>query len=101
MGWYLDGRVSAVVGTHTHVQTADERILPKGTAFISDAGMTGPLDSVIGIDKTQAVGKFLTQMPRKFDIPDKDIELNGVIIDIDAESGLSRYITRVKMKLDK
>lgn len=100
MGWYLDGRVSAVVGTHTHVQTADERILPKGTAFISDAGMTGPLDSVIGIDKTQAVGKFLTQMPRKFDIPSKDIELNGVILDIDAESGLSRDITRVKVKLN-
>ena len=100
MGWYLDGRVSAVVGTHTHVQTADERILPKGTAFISDAGMTGPLDSVIGIDKTQAVGKFLTQMPRKFDIPGKDIELNGVILDIDAESGLSKSITRVKVKLN-
>lgn len=101
MGWYLDGRVSALVGTHTHVQTADEKILPKGTAFISDAGMTGPLDSVIGIDKTQAIEKFITQMPRKFEIPSKDIELNGVIIDIDAESGLSRSITRVKMKLDK
>lgn len=99
MGWYLDGRVSAVVGTHTHVQTADERVLPKGTAFISDAGMTGPLDSVIGIDKTQAIEKFLTQMPRKLEIPAKDIELNGVIIDIDAESGLSRSISRVKVKL--
>ncbi len=101
MGWYLDGRVSAVLGTHTHVQTADERILPKGTAFISDAGMTGPLDSVIGIDKAQAIEKFITQMPRKFEIPNKDIELNGVIIDIDSESGLSRSISRVKMKLDK
>ncbi|MEK7850299.1 MAG: TIGR00282 family metallophosphoesterase [Deltaproteobacteria bacterium] len=101
MGWHLDGRVSAVVGTHTHVQTADERILPKGTAFISDVGMTGPLDSSIGIDKSQALEKFLTQMPRKFDIPKNDIELNGVIIDIDAESGLSRSISRVKMKLDK
>lgn len=101
MGWYLDGRVSAVLGTHTHVQTADERILPKGTAFISDAGMTGPLDSVIGIDKAQAIEKFITQMPRKFEIPHKDIELNGVIIEIDSESGLSRSISRVKMKMDK
>lgn len=99
MGWYLDGRVSAVIGTHTHVQTADERILPKGTAFLSDAGMTGPLDSVIGIEKTQAIEKFLTQMPRKFDVSGKDIELNGAIIDIDAESGLSRSISRVKVKL--
>jgi metallophosphoesterase (TIGR00282 family) len=99
LAWYLDGRVSAVVGTHTHVQTADERILPKGTAFISDAGMTGPTDSVIGIDKIQAIEKFTTQMPRKFEISKGDPELNGVIIDIDAESGLSRSITRVKMKL--
>ena len=94
---YLDGLVSAVIGTHTHVQTADERILPGGTAYISDAGMTGPMHSVIGIDKNQIIGKFLTGMPRKFDIADGKTMLNAVVIDIDDKSGKSTGIQRIQM----
>jgi len=95
LGWYLDGRVSAVIGTHTHVQTADERILPQGTAYMSDAGMTGSFDSVIGIGKDEAIRKFLTQLPVKFEIPKKDIRLNGVVITIDEESGNALNIERI------
>ena len=78
MGWYLDGRVSAVIGTHTHVQTADERILPKGTAFISDAGMVGPRDSVIGVKKELIIERFVKMMPQKFVVANDDIWVNGV-----------------------
>ena len=78
LGWYLDGRVSAVVGTHTHVQTADERLLTEGTAYISDVGMTGAFDSVIGVRKDEPIYKFLTQLPAKFEVAKKDIRLNGV-----------------------
>ena len=95
LGWYLDGRVSAVIGTHTHVQTADERILPQGTAYMSDAGMTGSFDSVIGIGKDEAIRKFLTQLPVKFEIPKKDIRLNGVVISIDETTGKALAIERV------
>jgi metallophosphoesterase (TIGR00282 family) len=87
MGWYLDGRVSAVVGTHTHVQTADERILPGGTAYITDVGMSGAFDSVIGIRKEEAVAKFLTQMPVKFEVAKGNIHLNAVIVEVDEVSG--------------
>jgi len=97
LGWYLDGRVSAVVGTHTHVQTADERILPQGTAYLTDAGMTGSFDSVIGIGKEEAIRKFLTQMPAKFEIPKKDIRLNGVLVGIDPQSGTALSIERVSV----
>ena len=83
LGWYLDGEVSAVLGTHTHVQTADEEILPQGTAYISDAGMTGPFDSVIGIKKETIIERFLTQMPNKFDVAKDDISMQGVIMNID------------------
>lgn len=95
LGWYLDGRVSAVIGTHTHVQTADERILPKGTAYMSDAGMTGSFDSVIGIGKDEAIRKFLTQLPVKFEVPKKDIRLNGAVVTIDGESGRATAIERI------
>lgn len=95
LGWYLDGRVSAVIGTHTHVQTADERILTQGTAYMSDAGMTGSFDSVIGIGKDEAIRKFLTQLPVKFEVPKKDIRLNGVVIDIDEATGKALAIERI------
>ena len=95
LGWYLDGRASCVVGTHTHVQTADERILTQGTAFMSDAGMTGSFDSVIGIGKEEAIRKFLTQMPVKFEVPKKDIRLNAVVVGIDEASGRALSIERI------
>ena len=95
LGWYLDGRASAVIGTHTHVQTADERIQPGGTAYLSDAGMTGSFDSVIGIGKEEAISKFLTQLPVKFEVPKKDIRLNGVALTIDEQSGRALSIERI------
>ena len=95
LGWYLDGRVSAVIGTHTHVQTADERILTQGTAYMSDAGMTGSFDSVIGIGKEEAIRKFLTQLPVKFEIPKKDMRLNGVVVGVDETTGKAVSIERV------
>ena len=99
LGWYLDGEVTAVLGTHTHVQTADEQILPQGTAYISDVGMTGPFDSVIGITKEAIIERFLTQMPNKFDLAKDDIRMQGVILDIDADSGKAKTIDRVSVKL--
>ncbi|MBN1365706.1 MAG: TIGR00282 family metallophosphoesterase [Syntrophaceae bacterium] len=99
MGWYLDGEVSAVLGTHTHVQTADEEILPQGTAFISDVGMTGAFDSVIGINKDTIIERFLTQMPNKFEMAKDDIRMQGVIVDINSESGKAKSIERFSVKL--
>jgi len=99
MGWYLDGSVSAVMGTHTHVQTADERILPQGTAYITDVGMTGPHDSVIGRKKEQILTRFITQLPTRFEMADEDVRLNGVILDIDEKTGKARSIERVQKKL--
>ena len=99
LGWYLDGKVSAVLGTHTHVQTADEEILPQGTAYISDAGMTGPFDSVIGINKETVIERFLTQMPNKFDLAKDDIRMQGVIVNIDPVSGKANSIERMSIKL--
>jgi len=99
LGWYLDGEVSAVLGTHTHVQTADEEILPQGTAYISDVGMTGPFDSVIGIKKEAIIERFLTQMPNKFDLAKDDIRIQGVILNIDADSGKALSIERMSVKL--
>ena len=95
LGWYLDGRVSALVGTHTHVQTADERILPNGTAYITDVGMTGSFDSVIGVDKGQAIQRFLTQQSVKFDIPKKDLRINAVVIGIETKTGKAVSIERI------
>ncbi len=87
MGWFLDGRVSAVIGTHTHVQTADHRILPQGTAYITDAGMVGPRDSVIGVKKEIIIERFLKIMPQRFLVADGDVCFNGVVISIDNISG--------------
>jgi hypothetical protein len=96
-GYYLDGAVSAIVGTHTHVQTADERILPGGTAFITDVGMTGPQESVIGIEKEQIVDKFLDQMPRKYDVADGKAIMSAVVVEIDDKSGKAGAIQRIQL----
>lgn len=93
LGWYLDGRVAAVVGTHTHVQTADERIFPAGTAYITDAGMTGSFDSVIGMRKEPAIEKFLTQLPVKFEVAKRDVRMQGVVVSVE-DSGRSTAIER-------
>jgi metallophosphoesterase (TIGR00282 family) len=98
LAWYLDGRASAVIGTHTHVQTADERVLPGGTAIISDVGMTGPTDSVIGVKKEDAIARFLTQRPHKFEIPKVPVHLDAVVIDIDEKSGKAKSIERIKIR---
>ena len=95
MGWYLDGRCTAVVGTHTHVQTADERVLPDGTAYITDVGMTGPFDSVIGLDRHLSVQKFLTGMPVPHTVANERPGISAVAIDADDETGRARSITRV------
>jgi metallophosphoesterase (TIGR00282 family) len=97
MGWYLDGRVSAVVGTHRHVQTADERVLPRGTAYITDLGMTGPIDSVIGVDKELIQQRFLTQMPIRFEPARGPAMLCGVLITIDPENGRASSIQRLRV----
>ncbi|NTU42574.1 MAG: TIGR00282 family metallophosphoesterase [Nitrospirales bacterium] len=97
LGYYLDGLVSAVIGTHTHVQTADEKILEGGTAYITDAGMTGPLVSVIGIDKEQIIDRFLTQMPRKYDVAEGKGILSAVAVEIDEESGKATAIQRIQV----
>jgi len=99
MGWYLDGQVSAVLGTHTHVQTADERVLPQGTAYITDVGMTGPHDSVIGRKKEQILSRFLTQLPTRFEMAEDDVQLNGAVIDVDEATGKARSIKRISEKL--
>lgn len=99
MGWYLDGRASAVLGTHTHVQTSDERILPRGTAFITDVGMTGPAESVIGVKKEIAIDRFLTQLPHKFEVAKRDLVLEGVLIQVDETSGRALAINRLRERL--
>ena len=99
MGWFMDGKVSAVIGTHTHVQTADERILPQGTASVTDAGMTGAMNSVIGMQKEIVLERFLTQMPRKFEVATKDIVMQGVVISIESKTGKATTIERVNIPL--
>jgi 2',3'-cyclic-nucleotide 2'-phosphodiesterase len=96
MGWYLDGRVTAVVGTHTHVPTADARVLPGGTAYISDIGMTGPRDSIIGFRVETVLPRFLRHLPTRFEVGDGPVALNAVLIEADAGSGLARSITQVQ-----
>jgi len=100
MAAHLDGRVAAVVGTHTHVPTADERLLPGGTAFITDLGMTGPYDSVIGIEKDLALRRFLTGMPVRFSVAKRDARLCGALIDVDESKGTARSIQRIQIKAD-
>jgi hypothetical protein len=97
LGWYLDGRVTAVVGTHTHVPTADERVLPKGTAYQTDVGMTGPYDSVIGVQKELVVGKFLNNMPVRFEPATGDVRLCGVVVECDESTGRARSIQRIML----
>ncbi|MFA5356775.1 MAG: TIGR00282 family metallophosphoesterase [Candidatus Omnitrophota bacterium] len=99
LGWYLDGKVSGVLGTHTHVQTADERILPAGTAYITDVGMTGPLDSVIGRKVEDVLERFITGVPVRFEVATDNIYLQGALLEIDDKSGKARTITRIQRKL--
>jgi metallophosphoesterase (TIGR00282 family) len=101
MGWHLDGRVTAIVGTHTHVQTADERILPKGTAYLTDVGMTGPHDSVIGVDVEAALGRFINAMPARFETASGNPRLNGVIVEADEATGLATDIERISYSLNE
>lgn len=98
MGRYLDGRASVVVGTHTHVQTADERILPGGTAYLTDVGMCGPQDSVLGMDVDVAVRRFVTQMPGKLEVAEGPVILCGVVVDVDARTGRATAIERIQIR---
>jgi 2',3'-cyclic-nucleotide 2'-phosphodiesterase len=107
MGWYLDGRVTAVVGTHTHVATADEHVLPQGTAFITDVGMTGPHDGVIGMDRNAIIKRFLDALPARFDVASGDVQMNCVLIETD-DSGprnaagrlRAKWIERLRLRID-
>jgi metallophosphoesterase (TIGR00282 family) len=99
MGWYLDGRVTAVLGTHTHVPTADERILPQGTAFQTDVGMTGPYESIIGMKPTKILERFLMNTPRPFEPAKRDLQLRGALIDADEATGKALAIKRVKIEV--
>ena len=101
MGWHLDGKVTAVVGTHTHVQTADERLLPKGTAYMTDVGMTGPHDSVIGVEIQAALGKFINGLPARFDTATDNLRLNAVVIDADDQTGRATDIERLSYGLEE
>lgn len=107
LGWYLDGRVTAVVGTHTHVTTADEHVLPNGTAYITDVGMTGPHDGVIGMDRTGVLKKFIDAMPARFEVASGNVQLNAVLIESDDSSTpnqagrlRARSIERVRLHID-
>jgi hypothetical protein len=97
MGWYLDGRVSAVVGTHRHVQTADERVLPQGTAYITDLGMTGPTEGVIGVNRDMIIQRFLSQMPVRFEPATGPAALHGVVIVVDPDTGRASDIRRLRI----
>lgn len=99
LGWYLDGKVSAVLGTHTHIQTADEKILPGGTAYLTDAGMTGPYNSVIGRKVENVLERFITAVPVRFEVALEDIQLHGAVMDIDKNTGKALSITRIQKKL--
>ena len=101
MGWYLNGRVSAVIGTHTHIQTADETILDKGTAYITDVGMTGPYNSVIGMKKEIAIKRFIQQLPERYQPADSGLKFAGVLITINAESGKAESIKRLLFSVEK
>ncbi|MBF0217758.1 MAG: TIGR00282 family metallophosphoesterase [Candidatus Omnitrophica bacterium] len=100
MGWFLDGSVSAVIGTHTHIQTADEKILTNGTAYLTDAGMNGPYDSVIGRKKELIIEHFLTQLPIRFDMAEGGVEMHGAIITVNDGTGKAEAISRVQYKRD-
>jgi hypothetical protein len=96
LGYYAAGRASALIGTHTHVQTADERILPGGTAYLTDVGMTGPINGVLGVDADRVIEKFLTQMPVKFEVARGPVMLMGALLELDARTGRAQRITRLQ-----
>jgi len=101
MGWYLDGKVTAVVGTHTHVQTADERILPSGTAYLSDVGMTGPYDGILGMERNAVIKRFLTSLPVRFEVSESGrTQLSAVLIDLDNQTGKATKIQRIRINDD-
>ncbi|MFD1037911.1 TIGR00282 family metallophosphoesterase [Virgibacillus byunsanensis] len=101
MGWYVDGKVSAVVGTHTHTQTADERILPQGTAYITDVGMTGPYDAILGVEKEAVMKRFLTNLPVRFEIDKKGrTQLNGFLVTISEKTGKASKVERILINDD-
>lgn len=97
IGWYLDGRVSAVVGSHTHIQTADEKILPNGTAYLTDAGMTGPTHSVIGIKTETAISKFITRLPRRAETASGEVQIHGALVEINQQTGKAEKIQRIQV----
>ena len=97
MGYYVDGRMSAMFGTHTHVQTADEKILTNGTGYITDVGMTGPSNAVIGMDKEVALKRFVTSLPERYKLAEGECMLNGIIFDIDEESGKTKRLYRINI----
>ncbi len=99
LGWYLDGKASAVLGTHTHIQTADEKILPGGCAYITDVGMTGPLDSVIGRRIEDVLERFITGVPTRFEVAKENIQLQGAVLEIDDSTGKAKSILRIQKKL--
>lgn len=100
LGWYLDGKTTAVVGTHTHTQTADNRILPNGTAYITDVGMTGPYDGILGIDREAVLKKFKTSLPVRFEVTKGREQINGVVIDVDVKTGKALSIERIMINED-
>ncbi|MCX5694358.1 MAG: TIGR00282 family metallophosphoesterase, partial [Candidatus Omnitrophica bacterium] len=99
LGWYLDGKVSAILGTHTHIQTADEKILPQGTAYITDVGMTGPYDSVIGRRVEDVLTRFLSSIPVRFEVAEGNVQLHGALVEIDEATGKARSILRIQKKI--
>jgi len=101
MGWFLDGKVSCVFGTHTHIPTADERILPNGTAFITDVGMTGPYDSVIGRRVDQILERFLRQLPMRSEVAEGNVQLRGLLVDVDAKTGKAQSVERITKHLNE
>jgi 2',3'-cyclic-nucleotide 2'-phosphodiesterase len=99
LGWFLDGSVSAIIGTHTHIQTADEKILPGGSAYITDAGMTGPYHSVIGRRIEDVLDRFITAIPVRFEVAKDDVQLHGVVVSVDENTGIAQSITRVQRRV--
>jgi len=97
LGWYLDGRVSALIGTHTHIQTADEEILPNGMAYLTDAGMTGPHDSVIGVKKKIIIDKMRSAIPQRYEVSDRGLQINGALIELDNDTGNALSISRLRI----
>lgn len=95
MGWYVDGRISAMVGTHTHVQTADERILPEGTGYITDAGMTGPHNGIIGVKREAIINRFKTNLPTRFEVASGPKQLNGILFHVDSQTGKTLKVERI------